>query len=157
MARRLVGVFGNLCSIWGRLQPRRVLAAGRRRIPRGSGGSVRVLLITSVVFYGLGAFAGRAADRAGPRIVAAAGAIVLGLGLCLTAIVDRVWLGYLTYGVGVGGACCYVPTLAVVGRWFERQRNMALGLAAAGTGAGTMAGNRADQGQRSRAASCRLT
>jgi MFS family permease len=97
--------------------------------------------ITSVVYYALGAFAGRAADRLGPRIVIATGAATLGPGLCLTALVDRIWLGYLTYGlgVGIGGACCYVPTLAVVGHWFERHRNTALGIAATGTGAGTMA------------------
>jgi MFS family permease len=97
--------------------------------------------ITSVVYYALGAFAGRAADRLGPRIVIATGAATLGLGLCLTAFVDSIWLGYLTYGlgVGIGGACCYVPTLAVVGHWFERHRNTALGVAASGTGAGTMA------------------
>lgn len=97
--------------------------------------------ITAVVFYALGAPAGRAADRLGPRAVVAAGAAILGLGLVLTAFVDRIWLGYLSYGlgVGIGGACCYVPTLAAVGRWFERGRNTALGIAAAGTGAGTMA------------------
>lgn len=97
--------------------------------------------ITAVVYYALGAPAGRAADRWGPRVVVGAGAAILGLGLCLTAFVHRVWLGYLTYGlgVGVGGACCYVPTLAGVGLWFERHRNRALGVAAAGTGAGTMA------------------
>lgn len=97
--------------------------------------------LTAVVYYGLGAPAGRAADRLGPRIVVAAGAAILGLGLVLTASVHRIWLGYVTYGlgVGIGGACCYVPTLAVVGRWFDRHRNRAFGVAAAGTGAGTMA------------------
>ncbi|HEX6440833.1 MAG TPA: MFS transporter [Stellaceae bacterium] len=128
-------VFGVVYSLGVFLQP---VAAEFHADPAEASG---FFSITSVVFYALGAFAGRAADRLGPRIVATAGAIILGLGLCLTAIVDRIWLGYLTYGlgVGIGGACCYVPTLAVVGRWFERRRNMALGMAAAGTGAGTMA------------------
>jgi len=97
--------------------------------------------ITAVVYYGLGAFAGRAADRFGPRAIVAAGAAILGLGLGLTALVHQVWVGYLTYGlgVGIGGACCYVPPLAAVGGWFVKHRNTALGVAAAGTGAGTMA------------------
>jgi MFS family permease len=96
---------------------------------------------TAIVYYLLGAPAGRLADRYGPRPVVAAGAVILGAGLCLTAAVGNIWLGYLTYavGVGVGGACCYVPTLAVVGGWFERRRNTALGVAAAGTGSGTLA------------------
>ena len=37
-----------------------------------------------------------------------------------------------------GGACCYLPTLAIIGGWFVRHRNTALGIAAAGTGCGTM-------------------
>ncbi|MGH7047391.1 MAG: MFS transporter [Stellaceae bacterium] len=97
--------------------------------------------ITAVVYYGLGAFAGRLADRFGPRVVVASGAVILGLGLCLTAATGRLWLAYLVYGlgVGIGGACCYVPTLSLVGGWFVRHRNAALGIAAAGTGTGTMA------------------
>ncbi len=96
--------------------------------------------IASVVYYAAGALAGRAADRLGPRIIVAAGAAILGLGLCFTAFVHSIWLGYLTYGlgVGIGGACCYIPTLSVVGPWFDRHRNTALGMAATGTGAGTM-------------------
>ncbi|HEX5455140.1 MAG TPA: MFS transporter [Stellaceae bacterium] len=107
-----------------------------------SAASVSALFsITSAIYYGLGAPAGRIADRCGPRAVVAAGAMILGAGLCLTAIVGDIRLAYLTYGIGVGagGACCYVPTLAAVGGWFDRRRNTALGVAAAGTGAGTLA------------------
>ena len=97
--------------------------------------------INAAAYYGLGAFAGWAADRLGPRAIVMAGAAILGLGLVLTARVQQIWLGYLSYGlgVGIGGACCYIPTLAAVGSAFSRHRNLALGIAAAGTGAGTMA------------------
>src|SRR5579875_2999512 len=97
--------------------------------------------ITAVVYYGLGAVAGRLADRCEPRIIIMAGAVILGLGLCLTAMAGHIWSAYLSYGlgVGVGGACCYVPTLSLVGGWFVRHRNAALGIAASGTGGGTMA------------------
>lgn len=97
--------------------------------------------ITAVVQYSLEAFTGRFADRFGPRRVVTVGAVALGLGLGLAALAGHIWFGYLTYGVGVGigAACCYVPTLAVIGGWFVRRRNTALGVAAAGTGCGTMA------------------
>jgi MFS family permease len=97
--------------------------------------------ITSIVYYILGAPAGRLADRWGPRAIVASGAIILATGLCLTALAENLWLACLAYaiGAGVGGACCYVPTLAVVGSCFHRRRNAALGFAAAGTGSGTLA------------------
>jgi MFS family permease len=97
--------------------------------------------ITAIVYYAMGAPAGRLADRYGPRVVVAAGALIFAGGLWLTAAAEDIRLAYLTYaiGVGIGCACCYVPTLAVVGGWFVRRRNMALGFAAAGTGTGTLA------------------
>jgi predicted MFS family arabinose efflux permease len=60
----------------------------------------------------------------------------------LTAAVPNIYLGYLTYGLGVGlgVACGYVPMVSAVGGWFERQRATALGVAVAGIGMGTMAG-----------------
>jgi MFS family permease len=90
----------------------------------------------------LGPVTGHLSDRFGPRIVVASGALIMGLGLALTSMIDRLWLGYLTYGlgVGVGVACAYVPMVAVVGGWFLRRRNTALGMAVAGIGFGTVLG-----------------
>jgi MFS family permease len=96
--------------------------------------------ITAAVYYSLGALTGRLADRFEPGIIVAVGALILGSGLCLTALADHIWFCYLAYGigVGVGGACCYLPTLAIIGGWFVQHRNTALGIAATGTGCGTM-------------------
>jgi MFS family permease len=96
--------------------------------------------ITGLTFYALGPLAGHLSDRFGPRIVASAGAVLLSGGLAATALIERIWGGYLTYGIGVGlgAACVYVPTLAVVGGWFDRRRTTALGVAAAGTGCGML-------------------
>ena len=106
----------------------------------GHGAISALFSVTGVAFYMLGPIAGRLSDRLGPRAVVACGALLIGGGLILTALIDRIWLGYLTYGIGVGAgaACAYVPTLAAVGGWFVRRRNMALGLAAAGTGCGML-------------------
>ena len=96
--------------------------------------------ITGMIFYMSGSLAGHLSDRLGPRIVVGTGATVMGASLVLTASIGQLWVGYLTYGVGVGigAACVYLPTLAIVGGWFDRHRNGALGIAAAGTGCGTL-------------------
>jgi len=96
--------------------------------------------ITTFAYFGLGVFTGRIADRVGPRPVMVFGAVAMVLGLFLTAEVSSIRLGYLTYGLGVGlgVACCYVPIVAAVGGWFEQRRTLALGLAVAGIGTGTL-------------------
>lgn len=98
--------------------------------------------ITVLVWAMLGPVTGHLSDRFGPRIVVATGALVMGLGLALTSMIDRLWIGYFTYGIGVGigVACAYVPMVAVVGGWFLRRRNTALGIAVAGIGFGTVCG-----------------
>ena len=94
--------------------------------------------VASLAFYFLGPFTGAISDKLGPRFMIAVGAASMGAGLALTAAIDRLWLGYVTYGLGVGlgAACVYVPTVANLGGWFDRHRNAAFGLAAAGTGCG---------------------
>lgn len=97
--------------------------------------------ITSLTFYAFGSLTGHLSDRLGPRIVVSVGAGLVGAGLIAGAFIEQIWVGYLTYGIGVGlgAACAYVPTLAIVGGWFTRQRNAALGVAATGTGCGMLA------------------
>ena len=96
--------------------------------------------ITGMLFYFFGSITGRLSDRFGPQRIITAGAVIMGAGLTLTAAAPRMWIGYLAYGVGagVGASCAYVPTLALVGGWFTSRRTTALGLAAAGTGCGTL-------------------
>lgn len=99
-----------------------------------------VFTIAGLVFYLSGSITGRLGDRFGAKVMIGAGAVAIGAGLSLTAMIDNLWLGYLTYGVGVGigAACAYIPTLAAVGPWFVKHRNAALGVAAAGTGCGML-------------------
>ena len=72
-------------------------------------------------------------------LVAGAAALCY-LGLIATSRVQSLGLGYVTYGLGVGiaAACGYVPMVAVVGGWFEQHRAVAVGLAVAGIGVGTL-------------------
>lgn len=100
-----------------------------------------VFSITACVSNLLGVVGGHLADRFGPRRIMIAGALAMGLGLAATSMVHHLWVGYVTYGlgIGVGVACTYVPMLAVVSGWFMRRRNTALGVAVSGIGCGTLA------------------
>lgn len=101
-----------------------------------------VFSITAFVYFLFGSFTGYVADRFGPRPVVLASALLMGAGLALTSRIHGLWMGYLTYGVGVGAgvACGYVPMVAAVSGWFVRRRNTALGIAVAGIGVGTIVG-----------------
>lgn len=106
----------------------------------GRSATSAVFSITAFLYFMLGPLSGHLSDRFGPRVVVAAGALAMGTGLVLTSLIDRLWLGYLTYGagVGIGVACGYLPMIAVVGGWFARRRTTALGIAVAGIGCGTL-------------------
>ena len=99
-----------------------------------------IFSITTFIFFTGGIISGMAADRFGPRPVLIFGGLSMGSGLYLTSLVNSLWVGYITYGlgVGVGVACGYVPMLAVVGGWFEKRRAAALGVAVTGVGLGTL-------------------
>lgn len=99
-----------------------------------------VFSITACIYNLLGFAGGHLADRFGPRRVLLTGALAMGLGLVATSLIDRLWIGYLTYGlgIGIGVGCTYVPVLAMVGGWFDRRRTTALGLAVSGVGGGTL-------------------
>lgn len=109
----------------------------------GSGATALVFSITISASFFLGSFTGRWADRFGPRPVLLLGAAALAAGLLATTIVPNLLLGYVTYGLGVGlaVACGYVPMVSTVGGWFDRQRPIALGVAVAGIGLGTLIGS----------------
>jgi MFS family permease len=108
----------------------------------GSGATSVVFAVTAFCWFQLSPVTGRIADRIGPRPVILAGAVALAAGLLLTATVRQLWVGYLTYGAGVGiaVACGYVPMVAAVGGWFERRRAVAIAVAVAGIGVGTLLG-----------------
>ena len=65
--------------------------------------------------------------------IALAGAVFLGLAYLLLARQSALWQFYLLYCLmgGLGTAAFMAPLLANVGKWFERNRGMAIGFATA--------------------------
>lgn len=118
------------------------LAAMSEEFGSGNGATALLFGLTIFFLFMLGLPAGRASDKWGPRPLLFLACAAMVLGLFLTSLVDRIWLGYLTYGVGigVGAACGYVPLVSQVSGWFERRRAVALGVAVSGIGVGTLFG-----------------
>ena len=82
---------------------------------------------------------GHMLDRLGPRVVFPAGAGLMAAGFIVSAMTQSVWQYYLGMGllVGLGFAALPMTSQAtVISNWFVRKRGMAMGLAAAGIGAG---------------------
>jgi MFS family permease len=84
---------------------------------------------------------GRLMDRAGPRAVMELGVVLMGGGLLLAPLTSQPWHLYLTIGVMVGaGSIClgYSGQSLFLPNWFVRRRGLAMGLAFAGVGLGSM-------------------
>ncbi len=82
---------------------------------------------------------GHMLDRLGPRVVFPVGAGLMAAGFIVSAMTRHVWQYYLGMGllVGLGFAALPMTSQAtVISNWFVRKRGMAMGLAAAGIGAG---------------------
>src|SRR5258708_3572578 len=84
---------------------------------------------------------GRVMDRFGPRGVMELGVAVMGGGLLLAPLTTQPWHLYLTIGVMVGaGSVClgYSGQSLFLPNWFIRRRGMAIGVAFAGVGIGSI-------------------
>ena len=83
--------------------------------------------------------AGRWQDKAGPRIVATVGGVVLGVGYILAAFTGTsYWAMFMLIGVvgGAGIGLGYVCPIAACVKWFPDMKGFITGMAVAGFGAG---------------------
>jgi MFS family permease len=106
------------------------------------GETALVFSISAFLYFLLGFPAGLIGDRLGPRVLVVGGLLLVSTGLVVASRATALWQVYLGYslGVGVGVGFSYVPSIAVVQRWFVRRRGTASGIAVAGIGVGTLIG-----------------
>ena len=84
---------------------------------------------------------GRLMDRSGPRAVMELGVVLMAAGLLLAPLTSEPWHLYLTIGVLVGaGSVClgYSGQSLFLPNWFVKRRGLAIGLAFAGVGIGSV-------------------
>src|SRR5215470_2713585 len=84
---------------------------------------------------------GRLMDQYGPRAVMQLGVVLMGGGMLLAPLTTQPWHLYLTLGVMVGaGSVClgYSGFSLFLPNWFVRRRGLAIGIAFAGVGIGSV-------------------
>ncbi|MGE0312599.1 MAG: MFS transporter [Lautropia sp.] len=84
---------------------------------------------------------GRMMDRRGPRIVMEIGVVLIGAGMLLASLAATPWHIYATLGlmVGLGSVCLgYSCQALFLPAWFVRRRGLAVGIAFAGVGVGSI-------------------
>jgi len=86
-------------------------------------------------------FAGRLADRWGPRRVIVVSLLLLGVGSIGASFVQTLWQVYLTTGafmaLGAGGLGLATGS-AIAARWFDARRGFVIGIAGGGMSAGQL-------------------
>jgi len=84
---------------------------------------------------------GLAFDRFGPRLLMPLGALLVGVGLVISAFANSLWELYVSYGIitALGqGALSFVGHNALISFWFVRRRATAIGIASMGQGVGAL-------------------
>ncbi|XP_045771762.1 monocarboxylate transporter 14-like [Maniola jurtina] len=78
-------------------------------------------------------------DRYGCRSMTILGGIISTIGFVLASISTTLEMMMITFGViaGLGLGLVYVTAVVSIAYWFEKKRNLAVGLGACGTGVGT--------------------
>jgi MFS family permease len=106
------------------------------------GATAAAFSIASIAQGVLSPVVGILVDRLGPRRVMLAGALVLGGACLLASRIGSLWSLYLVTGVlAAAGVCAvsWVPSGALIARWFAERRGSIMGLAFSGMGAGVLA------------------
>lgn len=86
-----------------------------------------------------GPFASALANKYGFRPITMIGALIASFAFGISYFADGLVYMYLVYGVigGIGFSMIYIPSVIIVGYYFERWRAIATGVALCGSGVGT--------------------
>ncbi|QMU56144.1 MAG: MFS transporter [Candidatus Mycalebacterium zealandia] len=78
--------------------------------------------------------AGKLAEKYKPKYLIIAGGVIASSGVFLSAFADSIFELYIFYGVlvGLGDGAFYTLPVAIISRWFKKNRALAIGIATTG-------------------------
>lgn len=87
----------------------------------------------------IGPFVSALTNRYGFRLVTISGSLIASLAFALSFLAPKIYFLYILYGVfgGIGFCFIYMPSVIIVGYYFEKWRPLATGIALCGSGVGT--------------------
>ena len=131
-----MGIGVNTRTAFSLLFPPILTEFGWERAATAGAFSVGFLVATAYV-----PFMGMAMDRFGPRVVIPIGAVICTAGLALAPLISRPWHLHITLGALVGGGSIFLTYIGhslFLPHWFVRRRGLAIGIAFAGVGVGSI-------------------
>lgn len=96
-------------------------------------GSTQVFLL-----FFIGTFSGPLADAGYFHLLLVVGCLISVIGIFMTSLCSQYWQLLLAQGIccGVGSGCLFCPCMSVLSTYFTTKRNLAMALAAGGSGTG---------------------
>lgn len=93
-----------------------------------------LITVRNIFFAFSMVIAGRLIDKYNPKYVIFIGGLTAVIGMFLTAYADNLWELTFYYAVlpGIGNGFFYIPSLAIISRWFNERRALAIGIATLG-------------------------
>ena len=90
--------------------------------------------------FALGPLTSALVNRLGCRLTAIIGGLCCVSGLLLSSVASSVYIMYVTYSVlfGFGGSCLYLSSYVITSQYFVKNRSIATGITASGSGIGVL-------------------
>ncbi|THV02592.1 MFS general substrate transporter [Dendrothele bispora CBS 962.96] len=137
------GSFLSLFATWGIINSYGVFHDYYSNVLLAQSSSSTIALIGALqlfLLYGCGPVVGRVFDLYGSKLLVPLGSIVTVVSLLLLSFCqpNETYQFFLADGLlfGVGSAIVFVPSIDVLGHWFNRQRPLAIGIVASGSSLG---------------------